>query len=86
MLTRKFLTIYGIVGVTIMSLMFIVVVFKLVPTSWFLPLFIAAFVIWGSRLILRLMVLKREQRETAGAKGGEGSQQALPKEEEVKKP
>jgi hypothetical protein len=66
-LTRKFLTVYGIVGVVIMTILFVLVVFRLVPTSWFLPLFIIAFTIWGSRLILRLFVLKKEQREAEGS-------------------
>ena len=85
MLTRKFLTVYGIVGVTIMSVMFVVVVFKLVPTSWFLPLFVAAFVIWGSRLVLRLLVVKKEQREVKDD-NREGKREQTVSEKEVKEP
>ena len=85
MLTRKFLTVYGIVGVTIMSVMFVVVVFKLVPTSWFLPLFVAAFIIWGSRLVLRLLVLKKEQHEVED-NNGEGKPEHNVSEKEVKEP
>ena len=83
MLNRKFLTIYGIVGIAIMSILFILVVFKLVPTSWFLPLFLVAFVIWGSRLILRLLVVKKERRELADS-SHEGTSQLELSDEEVK--
>jgi hypothetical protein len=79
LLTRKFLTVYGIVGVTIMSVMFVVVVFKLVPTSWFLPLFVAAFIIWGSRLVLRLLVLKKEQHEVEDNNGERKRDQMCPR-------
>jgi hypothetical protein len=85
MLTRKFLTIFGIVGIVIMSILFILVVFKLVPTSWFLPLFLVAFVIWGSRLILRLLVVRKERRELA-EHGDQGPVQTEFPGEEVKNP
>lgn len=66
MLTRKFLTIYGIIGVAIMAVMLILVVFKLVPTSYFLPLFLIAFAIWASRLVMRVILARKERREASG--------------------
>ncbi|MEK9139051.1 MAG: hypothetical protein AAB393_18180 [Bacteroidota bacterium] len=65
MLTRKFLTIYGIVGVAAMIVMFILVWFKLVPQEYYLPLFLIAFVIWVSRLVLRMVLARREKEEAA---------------------
>ena len=63
MLTRKFLNIYGIVGVAVMAVMLILVIFKLVPTSYFLPLFLIAFAIWASRLVMRVILARKERRE-----------------------
>jgi len=65
-LTRKFLNVYGIVGVVVMAVMLILVVFKLVPTSYFLPLFLGAFAIWGSRLVMRVILARKEHREATG--------------------
>ena len=65
MLTRQFLNIYGIIGVAVMAVMLILVVFRFVPTSYFLPLFLIAFAIWASRLVMRVILAKRERRESA---------------------
>jgi hypothetical protein len=65
-LTRKFLNIYGIIGVAVMAVMLILVIFKLVPTSYFLPLFLIAFAIWASRLLMRVILVRKERRETSG--------------------
>lgn len=66
MLTRKFLTIYGIVGIAVMAVLLVLVAFRLVPTSYFLPLFLVAFAIWASRLVLRMVISRRERNEAAG--------------------
>ena len=66
MLTRKFLNIYGIIGVAVMAVMLILVIFKLVPTSNFLPLFLIAFAIWASRLVMRVILARKERREATG--------------------
>lgn len=66
MLTRKFLNIYGIIGVAVMAVMLILVIFSLVPTSYFLPLFLIAFAIWASRLVMRVILARRERREGTG--------------------
>ena len=63
MLTRKFLNIYGIIGVAVMAVMLILVIFRLVPTSYFLPLFLIAFAIWASRLVMRVILARKERRE-----------------------
>jgi ABC-type Fe3+-siderophore transport system permease subunit len=65
-LTRKFLNIYGIIGVAVMAVMLILVIFKLVPTSWYLPLFAVAFAIWASRLVMRVILAGKERREGMG--------------------
>jgi ABC-type Fe3+-siderophore transport system permease subunit len=65
-LTRKFLNIYGIIGVAVMAVMLILVIFSLVPTSYFLPLFLIAFAIWASRLVMRVILARRERREGTG--------------------
>ena len=66
MLTRKFLNVYSIIGVAVMAVMLILVVFKLVPTSYFLPLFLVAFAIWASRLVMRVILARKERREATG--------------------
>jgi FlaA1/EpsC-like NDP-sugar epimerase len=64
-LTRKFLNIYGIIGVVVMAVMLILVIFELVPTSSFLPLFFVAFAIWASRLMMRVILARKERREAS---------------------
>ena len=66
MLTRKFMNIYGIIGVAVMAVMLILVIFRLVPTSYFLPLFLIAFAIWASRLVMRVILARKERREASG--------------------
>lgn len=65
MLTRRFLTIFGIVGVAVMAVLLILVAFKLVPTSYFLPLFLVAFAIWATRLVLRMLISRKERNDAA---------------------
>jgi FtsH-binding integral membrane protein len=64
-LTRRFLNVYGVVGIAFMAVLLVLVWFKLVPTSYHIPLFILAFVIWASRLVLRVIVARRERKEEA---------------------
>jgi hypothetical protein len=66
MLTRKFLNMYGLVGLFVMLVLFVLVVFKIVPPDWYLPLFILAFIIWASRIDMRF-ILKRREKEEASA-------------------
>ena len=63
MLTRKFLNIYGIIGVGIMVVLLVLVWFKLVPSSYYLTLFSIALAIWISRLVMRVIVVRRERME-----------------------
>lgn len=65
LLTRKFLTIYGIIGIVVMAVSLLLIWFKLVPSEYYLPLFIGAFAIWISRLVMRLMLVRKERREDA---------------------
>ncbi len=65
MLTRKFVTAYGFVGIGIMALLLIVIWFKMVPESYYVPLFAIALVLWASRIILRMMLLRKERREAS---------------------
>ena len=65
MLTQKFLNMYGIAGVAVMAVMLILVVCRFVPTSYFLPLFLIAFAIWTSRLIMRVILARKERREAS---------------------
>ena len=63
MLTRKFVTVYGFVGIGVMAVLLMLLWFKLVPESWFIPLFAVALVIWASRVIMRMMLAKKERSE-----------------------
>jgi hypothetical protein len=65
-LTRRFLTVFGIVGVVVMAVLLVLVAFRLVPTSWFLPLFLLAFAIWATRLVLRILISRKERNEATG--------------------
>ena len=65
MLTRKFVTLYGFVGIGIMAVLLILLWFKMVPESYNIPLFAVALVIWASRIILRMMMLRKERHESS---------------------
>jgi hypothetical protein len=61
MITREFLNLYGIIGLVVMAILFVLVVAKIVPDAWHIPLFIFAFAIWASRLVLRFLLFRRER-------------------------
>jgi hypothetical protein len=63
MLTRRFMNIYGIVGIIVMSVLLVLVLFKIVPVSYYLPLFVVAFVIWVSRMVMRVILARKERSE-----------------------
>ena len=65
MLTRKFVTVYGFVGIGIMAVLLMLMWFKMVPESYFIPLFAVALVIWASRIIMRMMLAKKERSEAS---------------------
>ena len=65
MLTRKFLNVYGIVGVVVMAAMLLLIWFKLVPPSYYIPLFSVALVLWISRLVMRVLLVRKEKREAS---------------------
>lgn len=68
MLTREFLNIYGIVGITVMAVALLLIWLKVVPSEYYLPLFIIAFGIWISRLLMRWVLARREKREAVSDK------------------
>ena len=67
MITRKFLNLYGIVGILIMSVLLLLIWFKVVPPEYYLPLFVFALVIWVSRLVMRMMLVRKERSEAIGS-------------------
>ncbi len=80
MLNRRFVTIYGIVGLVVMAVLLVLVWFKLVPTEYYLPIFLLAFVIWATRLVMRVIVARRERRES------ESEAETLPPKTETHEP
>ena len=66
MLSRRFVTIYGVVGLVVMAVLLVLVWLRLVPTEYYLPLFVVAFIIWATRLVMRVMLAKKERRESEG--------------------
>jgi len=63
MLTRRFVTAFGIVGLVVMAVLLVVMWFRWVPTRFYIPLFFLAFVIWASRLVMRVLLARKERRE-----------------------
>lgn len=63
MLTQRFLNVYGMIGVAFMAVVFVLVWLKIVPTSFNLPLLLLAFGIWGSRLVMRILLARKERHE-----------------------
>ncbi len=77
MLNRTFVTIYGIIGLVVIAVLLVLVWFRLVPTSYYLPLFLVALVIWAGRLVMRVILSRRERRESAGTAEAEPSKTGL---------
>ncbi len=71
MLTRRFVTIYGVVGLIVMAVLLVLVWLRAVPTEYYLPLFLVAFVIWAGRLVMRVMLTRRERREAEAGQSTE---------------
>gem|GEM_PF-5971444 len=66
MLTQRFLNIYGLVGIVFMAVVFLLVWFKIVPPSFQLPLLLVALFIWASRLVMRILLARKERQEKSG--------------------
>ena len=79
MLNRKFVTVFGVVGLVVMAVLLVLVWFKLVPTEYYLPLFFVAFVIWAGRLIMRVMLARKERRESGNEQGMPGTDPGIHK-------
>ena len=62
MLTKKFLSIYGFVGIALMAVLLLLIWFKLVPQEYHTPLFVFAMLIWVSRLVLRYFLYRKERK------------------------
>lgn len=62
MLTRRFLNIYGIIGIIVMTALLFLVLFRVIPELYYLPVFAVAFVIWVSRMAMRVLIVRRERR------------------------
>ena len=69
MLNRRFVNVYGVIGLIVMAVLLVLVWFRLVPTEFYLPLFLVAFVIWAARLIMRVILARRERRESEAGGG-----------------
>ena len=65
MLTRKFLNVYGIVGIVLMAILLLLIWLKIVPESYNIPLFSVALVLWASRMVLRMLLVRKERREAS---------------------
>ena len=63
MLTRKFLNIYGIISIVVLAILLLLIWLKLVPASYNIPLFAIALVLWASRMVMRMLLVRKEKRE-----------------------
>ena len=69
LLNRRFVTIYGIAGLGVMAVLLVLLWMKLIPTEYYVPIFVVAFIIWSTRLVLRVMLARKERRESEGDPG-----------------
>lgn len=80
MLTPRFVNVYGYVFLGIVLIMLVLIWFKVVPQSMYIPLFMVAVVLYLVRITLRL-VLERQRRleqkdgTPGGVPHGEGREQ-----------
>jgi len=75
MLTPRWVNVYGYVFLVIVVAMLVLVWFKLVPQSMYVPLFLVALTLYLIRITLRLMLerqrrLQEREKETAGKTTG----------------
>jgi TRAP-type C4-dicarboxylate transport system permease small subunit len=63
-ITQKAAEAYGVVSVVVMAGMLALMGFKAVPRSWFIPMFIAAALLYAGRFILRMIHIR--QKRAAG--------------------
>lgn len=61
MLTQRFVTIYGIVGLLVMVILLALIGFKQVPESLSIPFFGIAIVLFIGRLVLRYLLIRKER-------------------------
>jgi len=62
MLTRKFVNIYGVVGISVMAVLLLAIYLKLVPQSMYLPLFVLSAAIFLGRVVLRMLLVRKERQ------------------------
>ncbi len=75
MLTPRTANIYGVIAIAVMLVMFLLMLFKQVPPSFYLGMFLIAVVLLLIRVTLRL-ILARQARLDRGARSqAENSQQ-----------
>ncbi len=61
MITRKIVTMYGIVGIALMAVLLSLVWLEVVPRSMYVPLFLISAAIFLGRVVLRIMVARQER-------------------------
>ena len=72
MLNPRWVNVYGYVFLVIVLAMLVLVWFRLVPQSMFIPLFLVALVLYMVRITLRLLLARQrrlQEKETAGNAG-----------------
>ena len=67
MLTERLATYFGIAAVALMVVLLMLVWFRLVPASWEIPLFVAASALFAARLVVRMMIARRDHPPTPPA-------------------
>ena len=62
LLTEQAANRFGLAAVLVMAALLVLVYFRIVPPSWNLPLFIVAVALFAIRLLLRVMIARRNRR------------------------
>jgi len=66
MLNPRIVTIYGYASIFSMLVLLVLVWFKLVPESMYLPVFLIAAALFAIRIVLRIMLLRQERKAMKG--------------------
>lgn len=60
MISEKTVNVYGIVSVILMAGMLALMAFKMVSREWFIPMFVAAAILYAGRFILRMVLVRQK--------------------------
>lgn len=69
MITQKTVNVFGFLSIAVMIIMLILIWRQMVPVSYYMPMFIFALALFIIRIVMRVMLTRRQKRPPAESPG-----------------